>query len=274
MYLFYNEAMLKEAGFSEPPKSIEELAEMGAIMKEKGVVEYPFVFSLGQAEALICVFSNFLEAYQGSFQDHEGKYTLDTSGGVKALDYLVSLKDKGLLNPSSLEFLEEDVRRVFSSGDAAFTLNWSYMYGLVTDSSESQISQDVGIMVLPGSDGITEDAAMSGSMGLTVLSSTKHPKEALDYILYLTSKQVQDKYSDLQLPVWTASYDNPEIKKGREDLVEASKRAFSIMNVRPSDPNYQEVSSFFQQYIQLALLGSMTPQAALSEAIEKVEGIK
>ncbi|MGE0074466.1 MAG: sugar ABC transporter substrate-binding protein [Sphaerochaetaceae bacterium] len=274
MYLFYNNDMLNKAGFTQPPMSIEEMVDMGRAIKAKGIVEYPFVFSLAQAEALICVYANFLEAFGGSFQDASGKYILDKSG-LKALEFLVSLKNEGLLNPNSLEYLEEDVRRVFSSGDAAFTLNWAYMAALAVDPSESTLSKEsVGVMVLPGAKGVKESAAMSGSMGLSVLNKSKNPEVALKYILHLTSKEVQDTYSDLQLPVWSASYDDPAIGAGREMLVEAAKKAFSIMNVRPSEPNYQEASAIIQQHIQMALYGDLTPQQALAAAVKEVGEIK
>jgi multiple sugar transport system substrate-binding protein len=129
-------------------------------------------------------------------------------------------------------------------------------------------------MVLPGAKGVKDSAAMSGSMGLSVLTKSKHPAEALQYILYLSSKEVQDTYSNLQLPVWSASYDDPKVRAGREDLADAAKKAFSIMNVRPSVPNYQEVSAVFQQYIQNALYGEKTPQQALTEAVQKVKEMK
>jgi len=274
MYLYYNTTMLKAAGFQQAPTSIEDMVAMGKALKEKGIVEYPFVFSLAQAEALMCVYSNFLEAYGASFQDKNGKYILDTTG-VQALEFLLQLKENGLLNPNSLEYLEEDVRRVFSSGDAAFTLNWAYMFALATDPKESSLKkEDVGVMVLPGASGIKESAAMSGSMGLSVLAKSPHLEEALAYILYLSSKDVQDTYSNLQLPVWTASYDDPKLREGRELLVEASKKAFSIMNVRPSEPNYQEASAILQQYIQSALYGDIPPQKALQEAVQKISEIK
>lgn len=273
MYLFYNKSMLAKAGYHAPPTSIEEMVDMGRTLKARGIVQYPFVFSLAQAEALICVYANFLEAYGGSFQDDAGNYILDTSG-VKALELLVSLKNEGLLNPNSLEYLEEDVRRVFSTADAAFTLNWAYMDALASDPAESILTADeVGIMVLPGVKGVKDFDAMSGSMGLSVLNKSKYPAEALEYILYLSSKPVQDKHSDLQLPVWTASYDDPKIRAGHEDMADAAKLAFSIMNVRPSVPDYQEVSSVFQEYIQMALYGAKTPQQALSEAVQKVKGL-
>ena len=274
MYLFYNKQILSEAGFSGPPKSMAELVEMAKAIKAKKLVKYPIVLSLGQAEALICVYSTILEAVGGTYQDKMGNYNLVTSGGVKALDYLLMLKKDGLLNPSSLEYLEEDVRRVFSAGDAAFALNWTYMYNLAKDPSESKVSKDVGIAVFPGEKGVKDYAAMSGSMGLSISSKTKHYNEALKYILYLTSQKVQNKYSALQLPIWKTSYSDPEVKKGNEGVISAAEIALPILNTRPNDPNYQEISNILQQSIQKALYGDATSEQALKEAIEKIKEIK
>ena len=47
-YFYYNENLLKQAGFDAPPKTWEELIEQSKAIKEKGVVEYPIVWSWGQ----------------------------------------------------------------------------------------------------------------------------------------------------------------------------------------------------------------------------------
>lgn len=274
MYLFYNTEMLSEAGYSGPPESLGEMLEMAETMKAEGIVDYPIVLSLGQAECLICVYSNVLEAVDGKFQDSQGNYILDTSGGVEALDYLLKLQDAEVLNPSSVEYFEEDVRRVFSAGDAAFALNWTYMYNLAKDPNESSVSDSVGISVFPGKEGVKDNAAMSGSMGLSISKKTDNYDEALAYILHLTSQEIQNKYSELQLPIWESSYDDPAVKQGQEEVVAAAKQALSILNTRPSDPNYQEISSTLQEYIQKALYGDLSSEMALKSAIEDIEKIK
>ena len=273
MYLFYNKAMLNEAGFTEQPKSLEELIDMARTLKEKGIVEYPFVFSMAQAEALICVYANFMEAMGRDFQDAEGNWIVQDSG-LDPLNLLIEMLNEGLINPNSTEYLEEDVRMVFSSGDAAFCLNWMYVYDLAKDPAESSLDPDsVGVMVMPGSKGVKEHAAMSGSMGLSVMSNSAHPEEALLYVEYLTSKELQDKYSNLQMPVWTASYDDPAIIEGREELAEAAKLAFDVMNARPSVPNYQEASAILQADIQSALLGDISAEDALNDAVEQMNNL-
>ena len=273
MYLFYNKAMLAEAGYTEAPKSLEELIDMARTLKEEGIVEYPFVFSMAQAEALICVYANFMEAMGRDFQDADGKWIVQETG-LDPLNLLIDMLNEGLINPNSTEYLEEDVRMVFSSGDAAFCLNWMYVYDLAKNPDESSLDPDaVGVMVLPGAEGVKEHAAMSGSMGLSVMSNSAHPEEALLYVEYLTSKELQDKYSNLQMPVWTASYDDPAIIEGREELAEAAKLAFGVMNARPSVPNYQEASAILQADIQSALLGDISAEDALADAVEQMNNL-
>lgn len=273
MYLYYNKAMLAEAGYTEAPKSLEEMIEMGRAMKEAGIVEYPFVFSMAQAEALICIYANFMEAMGRDFQDADGNWIVQETG-VEPLDLLISMLDEGLINPNSTEYLEEDTRMVFSSGDAAFTLNWMYVYQLAKDPAESSLDPEaVGIMVMPGAEGVKEHGAMSGSMGLSVMANSAHPAEALEYIEYLTSKELQETYSNLQLPVWADSYDNPAVIGGLEELASAAKLAFGIMNARPSVANYQEASAILQADIQSALLGDLSAQDALNDAVEQMNAL-
>jgi multiple sugar transport system substrate-binding protein len=59
-YLFYNKDILKQAGFDNPPKTWEELTMQAKAIKDKGLVEYPIVWSWAQAEAAICDFKALL----------------------------------------------------------------------------------------------------------------------------------------------------------------------------------------------------------------------
>ena len=82
-YLFYNKDMLAKAGIAAPPKTWDELTEQAKIIKEKGIVEYPIVWSWAQAEAVICDYTTLLSAYGGSFLDADGKPVFDQGGGLK-----------------------------------------------------------------------------------------------------------------------------------------------------------------------------------------------
>jgi multiple sugar transport system substrate-binding protein len=272
-YLFYNTEMLSKAGIAAPPKTWDELIEQAKAIKEKGIVEYPIVWSWAQAEAAICDYTTLVAANKGQFLDSSGKPAFQSGGGLDALTYMVGTIEQGLTNPNSKEYLEEDVRRVFSSGQAAFALNWTYMYNLANDPKESQIVGKVGVVPAPGVAGKSEASAVNGSMGLGITSTSKHPEEAWTYIAFMTSKPVQEKYARLSLPIWGASYAEPAVTQGQEALVAAAQKSLGLMFPRPTTPTYQEMSTALQQAIQSALQKSETPEQALKTAAEAAGGL-
>ena len=272
-YLFYNEDMLKQAGIAAPPKTFEELAEQAKIIKDKGIVKFPIVWSWAQAEALICDYTSLVAAYQGSFFV-DGKPAFDSGGSLDAVKYMKQSLDDGLTNPNSREYLEEDVRKVFSSGEAAFALNWTYMYNLANDPKESKIAGKVGIVPAPGAAGKTEGSAVNGSMGLGITANSQHPEEAWKYITHMTAQETQNKYAKLSLPIWKSSYDDPAVTAGLENVIAAAKTSLGLMFARPATPSYPELSAILQKNIQQVLLGQASPEDAMAAAAKAASRLR
>lgn len=272
-YLFYNEDMLKQAGISAPPKTFEELADQAKTIKDKGLMKFPIVWSWAQAEALICDYTSLVDAYQGKFFD-QGKPAFDTGGSLDAVKYMKKSMDDGLTNPNSKEYLEEDVRKVFSSGEAAFALNWTYMYNLANDPKESKVAGKVGIVPAPGAAGKNSGSAVNGSMGLGITANSQHAEEAWKYITFMTAQDTQNKYAKLSLPIWKSSYEDPAVTKGQEKLIEAAKTSLGLMFARPATPSYPELSAILQKNIQQVLLGQASPEDAMAAAAKQASRLR
>ncbi|HVG48459.1 MAG TPA: extracellular solute-binding protein [Rubellimicrobium sp.] len=265
-YLFYNRSILEQAGIEAPPRTWSELSEQAKAIKDAGIVEFPIVWSWAQAEAVICDYTTLLSAFGGQFLDDQGKPAFTTDGGLQALEYMVQTLEEGISNPNSVEYLEEDVRRVFSNGEAAFALNWTYMYNLANAGDDSTVKGQVGVAPAPGVEGVSELSAMNGSMGLGVTATSQHPDEAWDFVTYITSQPVQNDYAELSLPIWSSSYEDPAVTEGREELIAAASKALAVMYPRPTTPAYNELSTLLQVAIQEALLGVSSPADALANA--------
>jgi multiple sugar transport system substrate-binding protein len=264
-YLFYNKDMLAKAGIAAPPKTWAELVDQAKIIKDKGIVKYPIVWSWAQAEAIICDYTTLVAAYKGEFFK-DGKPAFDQGGGLQAMQFMEQTIKDGLSNPNSREYLEEDVRKVFSSGEAAFALNWTYMYNLANDPKESKVAGQVEIVPAPGVAGMTEASAVNGSMGLGIAANSANPDEAWKYISFITSQPVQNKYAKLSLPIWKSSYDDPAVAKGQESLIAAAKISIGLMYPRPTTASYTELSNILQKNIQQVLLGQATPEDGMHAA--------
>lgn len=266
-YLFYNKDILAAAGIAEPPKTWADLTAQAQIIKDKGLLEHPIVWSWAQAEAAICDYTTLVSAHGGSFLV-DGKPAFQSDGGLAALQYMVDSYNSGVTNPNSKEYLEEDVRRVFQNGEAAFALNWTYMYNLANNPAESKVAGKVGVVAAPGVDGVSSVSAVNGSMGLGISTTSQNPDEAWNYIVFMTSQATQNDYARLSLPIWASSYDDPSVTSGQEDLIAAAKIGLAAMYPRPTTPSYQEMSANLQQAIQMALLGQSSPADALAAAAE------
>lgn len=260
-YLYYNKAMLDKAGIKTPPASWQQVMDDAKVLKDKGIVKYPLVWSWSQAEALVCDYTTLVSGYGGSFYQN-GKLDFSTPASLKAVTLMKTSLDQGLSNPASREYLEEDVRKAFSNGDAAFALNWTYMYNMANDPKQSKVAGDVGIVPAPG-DTPDKPGAVNGSMGLGIAKASQHPEEAWQYIHYLTSQPVQDKYAKLSLPVWKASYQDPAVAKGQESLIAAADKSLNVMLSRPETADYSRLSNTLQQQLQSVLQGKATPDVAL-----------
>lgn len=278
-YLYYNKEILEKAGFSEPAKTWEELITQAKAIKDKGLVEYPMVFDWAQAEAAICDFTALLYGNGGKFLDETGKPAFNDEKGVATLTWMKQSIDDGLTNPASVTYLEEDVRNVFSTGKAAFALNWLYMYDLANNNPEqSQITGKVGITTIPvfqSMAGTLKSSSVDGSTGFSVVATSPNPDAAWKYILFLTSEPTQMKYSAHQLPIWKTAYQGENLTKlvnntpGGAVTVPIFEEQFAYANVRPLIPYYQEGSKALQLALQQALTGQKSPKEALDEAAAK-----
>lgn len=271
-YLFYNADMLAQAGFDAPPATLEELVTQAQAIKDAGIVDYPMVWSWGQAEAAIVDYSAIVYAFGGELLDASGASQQNQTAAVEAVEWMKSTIDSGLTNPNSTSFLEEDVRQVFSQGEAAFALNWTYMFALANDPAESTVAGQVGIAPMPA--GPAGPAGPSGSMGMAITAGSKHPDEAWELISFLTSFDVQKDYAAESLPIWQEAFDNPETLNAPLELVEVAGAQFPTLKARPGFVTwYNQWSIASQAALQEILLGLAPAQERLDALADEVAGL-
>ena len=278
-YLYYNTDMLKQAGFDKPPATWEELVDQSKAIKAKGLAEYPIVWSWKQAEASICDYTALLYDNGGQFLDASGKPAFNDDKGVAALAFMKQTLDDGLSNPASVSDLEGDVLNTFSSGKAAFALNWLFMYDTAQfDTSASTVTGKVGITTIPvfaSVAGSTKSASVDGSSGFSIAATSPNVDAAWKYVEYLNSEAVQMKYSSKQLPIWSTAYQGSELgtlkaaTRSNPVTVPIFEEQFKYAVLRPNIPYYNEGSLALQLALQEALTGKKSPKDALDEAAAK-----
>lgn len=276
-YFYYNEKLLNDAGFTAPPKTWDEMVDQAKVIKQKGIVEYPVVWSWGQYEAAICDWVTLLYGNGGRLVDDSGKPVFNDATGVKTLNWMIQTIKDGITNPASVSYVEEDVRNVFSQGKAVFATNWVYMYDLANFNKEqSQVTGQVKMALMPAFAGSgVQSATINGSMGFSVAATSPNKDAAWKYIEFLTSEDVQNRYSAHLLPIWQTSFQGANLEKlkgytpANATTVPMFSEQFPFAHVRPKVPYYLEASKALQLALQEALTGKKSAQQALDEAAAK-----
>jgi len=275
--LYYRTDLLQKYGYSAPPKTWEELAEMAKKIQDgerkEGKADFQgFVFQGKASESVTCNAVEWIYSYGGgTIVEPDKKVTINNPKAIKALETAKSWV--GTISPVGVTtYGEEDARNVWQAGNAAFMRNWPYAYALGQD-PKSVISGKFDITVLPKGGDAGKNAACLGGWQLMVSAYSKVPDAAADLVKYLVSQDEQKKHSiDLsQLPTLPALYTDPDVLAKNPFF----KNALPVLQnavARPSTvtgADYNQVSTSFFQNVNQVLTGTESAQQAVS-AVEKV----
>ena len=279
--LYYRKDLLEKHG-EKAPTTWEELAATAkkiqdAERKAGNADMQGFVFQAKAYEGLTCGAVEWLWSYGGgNIVDDKGNITVNNPKAAKALNTAASWI--GTIAPTGvLNYGEEDARGVFQSGNAVFMRNWPYAWSL-GNGKDSKIAGKIGVSALPkgGADG--KNAATLGGWQLAVSKYSKHPKEAADLVMYMTSKEIQKERAI------KGSY-NPTIPSLYQDndVLAAAPFFGDLYNVftsavpRPATATglkYNEVSAAFWNATHDVLSGKEKAETSLGKLEGKLKQIK
>ena len=269
LFFYYNADILKKAGFAKPPKSWEEFVTMSQAIQAKQLAPYGSVWGWAQAEGLICYYTAIVHGFGGDLVDAAGNPKVDTPANVKALTFMAdSIRKTKVSDPASITADDRSMLNAFSQGKIPFGMNWSFAWGLFNDPKQSKVGGKIKVGLVPGSaaDKVLS-ATCAGSMGLAITKSSKNREAAWKYISFLASKPIQKKQAIVAgaLPIWTALYEDKELRAKHPALADMSAQLKTAYN-RPMIVWYNEFSQILQAEVQNALAGKKTPQQALADA--------
>ncbi len=278
-YFMYNKDILQKAGISTPPTTWEELVDQAKVIKQKGLVEYPIIWSWNQKEGVVCDFTVLLFGNGGAFVDASGAPAFNNDKGVQVLTWMKQTLDDGLSNPSSVASDENAVRDTFVAGKTAFAVNWMYQFSDSNNASISQIVGQAAFAPMPvfaaGKAAGVKGSSVDGSSSFGLMATSPYPDQTWKYLSYLASNEVQIKYSAEMLPVWQDDFKGDALTQleaatpTNPITVPAFLAQFPYANERPTVPYYNEASAALQLAIQEALTGVKPPKQALDDAAAK-----
>jgi multiple sugar transport system substrate-binding protein len=151
--LIYNDKMLRQAGFNQPPQTWEELTRQAQAIKQKGIAKYPINIPLKKDDPWsIEIFYSLVYSLGGHMFDGETPvFARPGSEAGRALQWLVDARDKyQVMDPASVEVSEPDVVKTMGAGKHAFTVLAKYNLAELNQGNHSQ-KGNFKMALMPGS---------------------------------------------------------------------------------------------------------------------------
>lgn len=275
--LYYRTDLLEKYGYKEPPQTWDQLTEMATKIQEgeraAGNAEFwGFVWQGNAYEGLTCdalewQFSNG----GGSIVEVDKTISVNNEAVVKALERAKAWV--GTISPEGVvTYQEEDARRVFQAGNAAFMRNWPYAYvlgqGGADGTQETAIKDKFSVSALPEGDAGVRAAALGGWQ-LGVNAYTANPELAAKLAIWLTSpEQQKERWLKLNnLPTMPAIYKDADVLAATPWVANLVP-VFENASPRPSTvtaEKYNDVSVAYFTAVHDVLTGKTDAATALED---------
>lgn len=257
--LFYRKDLVSEA-----PKTWDDLIAQAKTTKGKGGTKFGYLMQAKQYEGLVCNFVEFSASYGGKILDEQGKVAVNNPATIKGLKKMIEVVKSDFVPTNITTFMEPESHTAFLEGQAPFIRNWPYQFALAQDQAQSKIVDQVAIAPLPAGD-TGSAAALGGWMG-GINKFSKHPKEAWEFLKFMTGPEGQ-KISAVEgglAPTYLPAYEDADVQKAsplfaNKDFVDGVSAAVS----RPTTPIYPKISEVIQIEVSKALAGQQTAEQAV-----------
>jgi len=276
--LFYNKDAFKDAGLdpNKPPTTWKELEKVAQKLDKKQgekytrIGYYPLFGGFGAPSWL-------KNADDGMGFVEDGKLKIDTPKKVKALKWLVDWQNRygdKTIQTYEAEFSNGQTNP-FIAGKVALYTDVGTFYTQIRDSGTKM---NFGVTTMPAFDEKSKPWSDGGGFVAEVPKGAKHPKEAMQFIKYLTGEKAQKYWAE-------KNYDNVANKKAAETVMQGltgdakvvyqeAVKSLQYTTLSPVPIHYPDYQNRINPFIDRAMKGKMSPDEALEKAEKDVEKMK
>jgi multiple sugar transport system substrate-binding protein len=284
--LFYRGDILKRYNL-KPPRTWDELKVIcRKIMPQEKSLKYGLLIHATNA---LNDFYPILWGFGGRVIDDGGTFVLserpNADAFVKALKEIISMQGGIIPGPAELKKMEPtgSLRQAFYQGQALFMINWNTrmkdLHDLIIQGrgqppgSLTDISQ-VWVSPIPAQAGHPHRYSNIGSFGWAINRFSVTDPEVIAH-----AKSFIELVADEQFQILAAETlgQVPSLKRALEkvtnqEVVQVYQWTFgqTDMVIRPR-PHSRRINNVLEKYLQEALYGRMTPEAALAGAIQDLK---
>lgn len=278
--MFYNKDILEEIGYSEPPKTMEELYEMAEKATEVDAdgnitqLGYP-LFPLASAR------QELIYSFGGRWWSEDGKtLTPDDPLILDSLNMNMKFREKYgvekiqafVASANTNRYTENDM---FFAGKQLFRFDGPWLTKMASDWGPDV---NYGVALTPGTEANPDLQGTSryetNSLCIPVVANNK--EGAWEFAKFFTNSETTETTKNTlmgigNLPTTLALYDDPELlgRENYEVFMEALKKENGVQYPKVAD--LAKYNSLIEEYLDYVYNGIKTPEDAMKELAEQAK---
>lgn len=273
--LFYNKCMLKEAGFTRPPETWDELYKVYAPkLTRPEKKQYAFALQSLRGETQSCdSFMRVLWPFGGSLLDKSFRSNLlakESQAGLKFRQDMMKYMPPGVVSYDHAEAVN-----ALAQNQVAMITEWSAFYGTLTDPKTSKLGDCLGVG--PEPKGPAGRLPALGGFSLAVASQASEPQQKASWIFiqWATSEDIARAYVEAGGVSGRMSiYEQPDIK-AKFKFVEPTVASWQkgVPEFRPRFPAWPALSEIIAEWGTKMMLNDVTTEQGAKEIGKRMEEI-
>jgi multiple sugar transport system substrate-binding protein len=275
--LFYNKDLLKAAGYTDPPTTVEQMFDMG--MKATQVDAQGNITVLGYPIApLTAARQELIYAWGGRWWASDRKtLTPQDPNIIKSLEANVQFRkkfgiDKVYAYVNTANTNRYTANDVFFTGHQLFRLDGPWLPKMMAN-FKSTVNWGIALIPSPASDPSARGTCRFETDSMYIPVTSAHKDAAWDFMKWL-SGPVGAKIIDVGvsgLPALKALYTDPDVtaQPGFSDFVESLKLEKGIQY--PTIKSFAEYTSMINEQLDFVYAGKKTPQQAMADLADSAK---
>jgi multiple sugar transport system substrate-binding protein len=264
--LYYRKDLLEKSGFGEPPKTWDQLKEMAQKVQSDSGIKYGLVFQGANYEGGVCNALEYIWSAGGNVLDPNDphKVVIDSPEAVSGLQMERSMVTDGITPQSVAAWQEDESQAPFLRGEAVFMRQWSYVYALLSDPSQSKIKpEQVGITFIPSFSEKEPGFGCLGDQSLYISTASQNQDAAWKLVEFIANP-AEEKLAAISggyLPTLKSLYNDKEVLN-KVPVMSVAKEPLARNKPRPVSPYYSDLSLRMQAQFNDSLKGTVSPEQA------------
>lgn len=271
--LFYNECMLKEAGFDGPPATWTELKDVyGPALTKDGKHAYALQSKRNETQSADS-FARVLWPFGGSFLDDEFRSNLlsaESQAGLKFRQDLMQYMPEGIVSYDHAEAVN-----ALAQGDIALLTEWSAFYSTLKNPDTSKVADCLKIAPEPIGPAGRKPALGGFSLAVAKQADDKEQAAAWLFIQWITSKANALEYLERGgVPARQSVYKEPGVAE-KFDFVPALVESWQegVPEFRPRFAEWPEITEIVQEWGTKIMLGEVSTEEGAKELGDRMEAV-